>query len=472
MDPPKDYKLPLLYSIAFTSSLGSMAWGYNISIFNALRVYLQTTVFPDASSSSISLLASSLTVGAAVGSFQAGKLVNTYGRLNTLIWSDILGIIGCLFSMVQYLPFVMIGRFIGGILIGLNGVVISLYNVEMVPVHLKGIMSSISMTLQAVGILLSLAAGFLVPENGVSSGLWRILLGLPLVFHGVRAVVFRYILNFETPLFLVMQDREQEAKEVLEQIYTDNIEKHYQKVVKDKNAVAAHGNPTMMDMLSPKYRKAFLVVIFVMSGIQFCGFSPIFMFFNVFIAESADYDAGTISVFATMMGVISLIASILANVFVERFGRRPLLTYGMGLMCISQGLYAFIGYIGGSGNPLLKYIITIWPLFYRVSVGTLAFIYAAEVIPSVGVSMIVCANWIFAFSTVQTFLPLVDMIGVDGVMLTYAIFGGISVKLYDMYLIESKGRTKAEMLKLYNEEELRSSMNDSYVEMQRVFICK
>lgn len=154
-----------------------------------------------------------------------------------------------------------------------------------------------------------------------------------------------------------MQDREKEAKEVLEQIYTDNIEKHYQKVVKDKNAVAAHGNPTMMDMFSPKYRKAFLVVIFVMSGIQFCGFSPIFMFFNVFIAESADNDAGTISVFATMMGVISLIASILANVFVERFGRRPLLTYGMGLMCISQGLYAFIGYVGGSGNPLLTLLL-------------------------------------------------------------------------------------------------------------------
>jgi len=374
--------------------------------------------------------------------------------------------------MIQYLPFMLIGRTIGGILIGLNGVVISLYNVEMVPVHLKGIMSSISMTLQAVGILLSLAAGFLVPENGVSSGMWRILLGLPLVFHGIRAAVFRYLLNYETPLYLVMKDREQEAREVLGQIYTDNIEKHYQKVVKDKNAVASHGNPTMMEMFSPKYRKAFLVVLFVMSGIQFCGFSPIFMFFNVFIAESSGNNPETISLFATMMGVISLIASILANVFVERFGRRPLLMYGMGLMCISQGLYAFIGYVGGSGNPLLKYIITIWPMFYRVSVGTLAFIYAAEVIPSVGVSLIVCANWVFAFSTVQTFLPLVDLIGVDGVMLTYAIFGGISVKLYDMYLIESKGRTKAEMLKLYNEEELRSSMNDSYVEMKRVFICK
>jgi len=388
----------------------------------------------------------------------------------------VLGIIGCIFSMIQYLPFMLIGRFIGGVLIGLNGVVISLYNVEMVPVHLKGIMSSISMTLQAVGILLSLAAGFLVPETGVESGIWRILLGLPILFHGARAAIFKYRLSYETPLYLVMSDRMQEAREVLQEIYTDNIEKHLHKVKKDKDAMFSNGNPTMLDMFSYKYRKAFLVVLFVMSGIQFCGFSPIFMFFNVFIAESAGNDAGTISVFATFMGIISLIASIAANLFVERFGRKPLLTYGMGLMCISQGLYAFIGYVSGPDNGLLKYIITIWPLFYRVSVGTLAFIYAAEVIPSVGVSMIVCANWIFAFSTVQTFLPLVNMIGVDGVMLTYAIFGGISVKLYDLYLIESKGRTKAEMLKLYNDEDLRGSscsMNEnSLIEMKRIWICK
>jgi len=473
MNQTKDCRLFTLYAIAFTSSLGSLSWGYNISIFNALRVYLQTTVFPEASPQSISLLASSLTVGAALGSLQAGKLVNSFGRHKTLVYSDILGIVGCILCMIQYLPFMLIGRAIGGFLIGINGVGIALYNVEMVPVQLKGIMSSISMTFQASGIFLSLAAGFFVPEIGRYSEFWRLLSGLPIVFHVVRALIFQYVFKYETPLYLVMNDRVEEAKEVLQSIYTANLDKHMDKVLKDKEALTMNGNPTMRDMLSPKYRRAFLVGIFVMSGIQFCGFSPIFMFFNIFIAESADNNPETISLFATMMGVMSVIAAIAANIFVEKYGRRPLLIYGMGLMCITQTLYAVTGYILGQDSSLLKYIIMIWPLFYRISVGTLAYVNAAEVAPSVGVSMIVCSNWVFAFINVQSFLPMLKMIGVNGVMLVYAFYGAVSVKMYQWYVIESKGRTKAEMLKLYNEREFGSKVGgENGMELKQILICK
>jgi len=401
--------------------------------------------------------------------------VNTYGRLKTLIYSDILGIIGCLLCMFQYLPFMLIGRLIGGFLIGVNGVVISLYNVEMVPVHLKGIMSSISMTFQALGIFLSLTAGFIVPEIGDYTESWRILFGLPLIFHAIRGLVFKYVLSYETPLYLVMNDRVEEAKEVLRDLYTENLDKHLDKVFKDKEALTQNGNLTMRDMFSAKYRRAFLVGVFIMAGNQFCGFSPVFMFFNVFIAESADNNPDTISSFATVMGIVSLIAAIATNVFVERYGRKPLLIYGMGLMCITQSLYAFIGYIDGQDNFLLKYIITIWPLFYRISVGTIAYVNAAEVAPSVGVSMIVCTNWICAFLNVQSFLPMLNLIGVNGVMLVYALFEAVSVKVYKDYVIESKGKTKAEMLRLYNGNEggfLLSKSEDTHVEMKRIFICK
>ena len=474
MDQSKDCKLFTLYAIAFTSSLGSLIWGYNISIFNTLRVYLQTTVFPDASDQSISLIASLLTVGGAFGSIQAGKYVNQYGRLKTIIWSDLLGIIGCIFCMIEYLPCMLIGRTIGGFLIGINGVVISLYNVEMVPVHLKGIMASISMTFQAAGIFLSLAAGFIVPEIGNPSQIWRILFGLPIIFHALRAGVFQYVYHYETPLYLVMNDKVEEAIRVLKKLYTKNILRHLEKIQKDKEALTLNGNPSMRDMLSPKYRRAFLVGLFVMAGNQFCGFSPIFMFFNIFIADSAGNNPETISFFATLMGTVSVIAAIVANMFIERFGRKPLLIYGMGLMCITQTLYAFIGYFFGLENSLLKYLIIIWPIFYRISVGTLAYVNAAEVAPSAGVSMIVCSNWVFAFMNVQSFLPLLNVIGVNGIMIVYALFEIISVKMYQLHVIESKGRTKGEMLKLYNEKDCENEklLSGDYVEMRRILICK
>src|SRR5690349_16770708 len=86
------YRQRILYLMAFSSSLGSISWGYNLSSFNALRVFLQVNVFPGTSDITISLIVSLLTLGGAGGSFYAGSLLSKFGRLKVLRYTDILGI--------------------------------------------------------------------------------------------------------------------------------------------------------------------------------------------------------------------------------------------------------------------------------------------------------------------------------------------------------------------------------------------
>jgi len=45
--------------------------------------------------------------------------------------------------------------------------------------------------------------------------------------------------------------------------------------------------------------------------------------------------------------------------------------------------------------------------------------------------------------------------------------------MYQWYVIESKGRTKAEMLKLYNEREFGSKVGgENGMELKQILICK
>ena len=467
------YRQKILYLMAFSSSLGSLAWGYNLSSFNALGVFLQVNVFPGASDFSISLIASLLTLGAAGGSVYAGRLLSMFGRLKALRYTDMLGIFATFLCMFQSLFLMILGKIIIGVIIGINGVTISLYNVEMAPIPMKGIMTSVSMTLLALGVTFGLMSQLAVPDlvEGKDSQVWRVLMGVPIIFHAGRLAIFTHILDFDTPLYLTLQNKTSEAREVLEKIYTRDVDLQLQRVLRDKEAITAGGSLKFADLLTPKYRRAFLVSLFIMASIQLCGFSQVFVFFNTFITESAGNDSDTVSLFATIMGTISFLSAGYANIIMEKYNRRPLFIIGMGFMAFSSLFYAFLGYVDGPGNPLLKYIVSIWPLFFRTSVGTLAFIYVPEVLPGIGVSITVFFNWMMAFLAVQTCLPLVKLIGTQGMMLFFGVFCAFSVWAYDKYIIESRGRTKAELLELFeaadNGGELAMSKN---IEMKKLLL--
>ena len=476
MNTSRDFRLGILYAMAFNSSLGSVVWGYNISIFNALRVFLQSNVFPNASDFVISLIASSLTLGAAGGSYYAGRLLNAFGRLHVLLVSDLIGILAICLTLIHSLPIMVFGKFIIGVIIGINGVAVSLYNIEMSPISVKGIMGSISMSSLAFGVTLGLVVQLTVPEpsQGGDSQIWRVLFALPILLHIIRYTILKYLLNYETPLYLTMQDKVNEAREVLQVIYTDNIDIHLQRVIQDKNKMAASsgGNITLTDMFTKKYRKAFLISLFIMAGVQLCGFTSMFVFFNVYIADSANNDFNEIALFATIMGIISFLSAVFANVIVDKFGRKVLFVVGMAFMAVTEFLYVFIGYLDGTSNPLLKYILSIWPLFFRISTGTLAFIYVPELLPSVGVSVVIFLNWMLAFINVQTCLPIVHAIGTPGSLLFHAIFCLVSTIIYQKYIIESKGRTKAELLDMYSEMTPKSSIDTNTLEMTKIPLIK
>ena len=443
-----DYRAAKLYFMAFISSLGAVGWGYNLTVINSIKSYLDNTLYPDASALSLALIAALPTLGAAVASYMCSPLLPRYGRRGLLIIADFLAITGSLLSLMHNLPILIIGRGLVGLAIGLNNVTIPLYNVEVAATPIKGIIGAMFMMMLAFGQFLGLAVQFLMKLP--SPEMWRILLAVPIVFSVVRLLTFMLYVKFETPFHLVLQGKLQEAREVLQLIYTDNVDLHLSEVLKDKEAsTQQNGNLTLADMFTPKYLRAFVVGNYIYISLHLCGFGPIFLFFNEFIRGSAGGDLVTMSIFSTLMGFVSFTFTCVAAFHIEKFGRRNLLIKGMSMLLCCTLLFAIVGYADGINSPFLKYILVLWPAFYRLSIGTVAPIYISELLPGPGVAFSTFISWTVGFIMSEFFPLMVATVGIQGVMMTFGGFCLLAIIISNKVMIESKGRTKAELLTMY-----------------------
>lgn len=197
-----------------------------------------------------------------------------------------------------------------------------------------------------------------------------------------------------------------------------------------------------------KYWNVFKIGMLVILGQQVCGSNPVYMLFNMFINNSVHGNQNALVFYSTLMGIISFIITLITSLITEMFGRKTLLVSGMLLMFLADISYSSISYIQADSQALIS-IMLLWTAFYRFSVGTLSFTYAAEVLPSVGVSFAVFVTWVLGFITVEIFVPIINVINIEGIMLIYGAACFILAVVYIKCLVESKGKTKAELLSLY-----------------------
>ncbi len=114
-------------------------------------------------------------IGAAIGALLSGIITDKLGRKPMIIFSDILLIAGPLIlwgsTSIMYLMF---GRFIVGVGLGISIMVSSIYLSESAPTQIRGGVVSCYSLMGALGILLSfLTASFITK--------WSVLLGLGMI---------------------------------------------------------------------------------------------------------------------------------------------------------------------------------------------------------------------------------------------------------------------------------------------------
>lgn len=289
----------------------------------------------------------SLTVGLEqLGSFVAAIIVypltNKYGRKYVIIAATAVFCLGVVIETIntRSLGAWYTARFIAGLGMGGQSVVIPMYSAEMTPKEIRGRCGSFYQWMYTWGILLSYWVDYGVASNSSiakTSREWQIPVGLQLVSGGILFIGL-FTLP-ESVRWLLTHDRTDEAWKSLTWIRGDDGEKTLSEFNDTQLGLqaerAATSNFSLRELIQPGNRLRFFIgpMLFVFQNTTGSSALAVFgpQYFKLLVGSKGNRDL----LLTGLFGAVKVIAcTFFIWVLAERFGRRSLLTGGSALMAV------------------------------------------------------------------------------------------------------------------------------------------
>lgn len=375
-----------LFYIVVVAAIGGFLFGFDSGVISGCEKAIQAEF--GLSAFWHGLIISGALIGTVIGVFTAGKPSDRWGRKPTLWLMAVLfmvSAVGCaLTPHDKVLGAHLLGwfRFIGGLAIGGVSVVVPLYIVEVSPGKYRGRLVAMNQLNIVFGILISYVSNYLVARfmPGADPQLvWRVMLGvecLPIaVFMALLATIP------ESPRWLVRAGREPDARGVLERIGYPEVAATLADIAESLKA-AAHGADVAL--FQRRYAKPILLAFLIAFFNQVSGINAINYYapriFQLIFGEGSELAAlaGTIGV-----GVVNLAFTMLAFVFIDRFGRRVLIIFGASLMIVMHTLVAWQLSLPAPNAAVAMAGILGFIASFAVSSGAVIWVYISEVFPNV-----------------------------------------------------------------------------------------
>jgi sugar porter (SP) family MFS transporter len=427
--------------IALIAALGGFLFGFETAVISGAEKTIEKLWLLNPFWQGFTVAAS--LIGTVIGSIIAGIPAQHFGRKKVLMVVAILYLIsalGCTFSSAWIL-FVTF-RFIGGIAVGASSVVGPMYISEISPAHQRGRLAGSFQLNIVAGIFIAYLTNFLFAGIGENS--WRWMLGVMVFPAGLFAILLRSIP--ESPRWLVLNDRDEEAEEIFARIGEPNAGK----LIREEHELSKQG--VKEKLFNGKYKKPIFFAVVLAMFNQLSGINAI-LYYAPRIFEMAGFDKAHSYMQPVFIGAANLLFTILAMSFIDRFGRKTLLIIGSVGMIIFLGLTASAFSPGVSGSKMVLGYLIGFIAFFAFSQGAVIWVFISEIFPnsvrSQGGSLGSFTHWIMAAIISWTFPIIVErttnggfhsFIFYSAMMLLHLIF---VVK----FLPETKGKSLEEIQK-------------------------
>ena len=385
-----------LFYIVVVAALGGFLFGFDSGVISGCEKAIQSEF--GLSAFWHGLIISGALIGTVIGVFTAGKPSDRWGRKPTLWLMGTLFLVSAVGCAVT--PFDktwgphLLGwfRFIGGLAIGGVSVVVPLYIVEVSPGKYRGRLVAMNQFNIVFGILISYVSNYLIARfmpNADPKIVWRVMLGaecLPIfLFMGLLGTIP------ESPRWLVRANRENDARSVLERIGYPEIMKTLSEIreslaalCQSNNRTFEHSNNSDVALFQRRYFKPILLAFLIAFFNQVSGINAINYYapriFQMIFGEGSELAAlaGTIGV-----GCVNLTFTMLAFLFIDRFGRRVLIIGGSAVMIAMHGLVAWQLSLPHPNAAIAVTGILGFIAFFAISSGAVIWVYISEVFPNV-----------------------------------------------------------------------------------------
>lgn len=424
----RDYRTGRVVRLASTAALGGFLFGFDSAVINGANSAIATTY--DLGSGAMAFVVSIALIGSAIGAWFAGQLAEAFGRRRVMLIAAALFAVSAVgTAFPPNAEVLMLWRLVGGAGIGVASVIAPMYIAEIAPAGLRGRLGSLQQLAIVLGILATALTNYLIVlAAGSSTATWW--LGIEAWQWMFLIELFPAVLYFllalrlpESPRYLVERGRLDEARTVLESIFTTDQTGRVEEI---RATMSTETRARMGDLRGPRFGLLPIVWVgIILSALQqFVGINAVFYYSNL-IWESVGFSEDQAFLTSMITNTVNVVTTIVAIMLIDRIGRKRLLLIGSSGMVVTLALLTAIfgtapQVVGadGSSQPQLEgsmatmavLAFNLYVVFFGMSWGPVVWVLLGEMFPNsiraAALAVAAAAQWMANFVVSTAFPPV------------------------------------------------------------------
>ncbi|KAB8849531.1 hypothetical protein FH972_026774 [Carpinus fangiana] len=467
---------------ALLASTNSILLGYDIGVMSGAALFIKENL--KLTSIQEEILVGTLNVFSLVGSLASGKTSDYIGRRYTIVLAAATFLIGALLmGLAPSFPVLLVGRVIAGIGVGFALMIAPVYVAELSPSMTRGFLTSLPEVFITFGILLGYVLNYAL--SGLPEHInWRIMLGLaaiPAIGIGLGVIAMP-----ESPRWLAMQGRVDEAKEVLMKISNsvDEAESRLEEITKAASVLvrsptaspeSAHesdwqGEGVWKQLLlrpTKPIRRMLIAAIGINFFMQASGNDAVIYYSPEVFKAAGIHSKKQLFGVNVIMGLAKTFFVLLSALYLDRFGRRPLLLLGSAGMAVSLAGLGFGSNFLDHSDSKPTWVIVLCILavsadvsFFSIGLGPITWVYSSEIFPmrlrAQGSSLAISVNRLVSGVVSMTFLTISKKITFGGMFFVLAGTMVVGTVFFYVFLPETKGKSLEEIGALFEDKHTKN----------------
>jgi SP family arabinose:H+ symporter-like MFS transporter len=436
--------------ISVIAAIGGLLFGYDTAVIAGAIGSIQT-IF-DLSPALTGWAASSAIWGCMIGVIFAGFLSDKFGRKKVLILSAILFFISAVGSSIpNNLTQFVLARLIGGVGVGIASMLSPMYISEIAPAKIRGTLVTLYQLAIVIGINLVYYINLQIASSGDAQ--WNLDIGwrIMLASEVIPALLFFIMLFFipESPRWLASKGKIDSAKAIIEKINGQNKSAELLNEIQDS---FKEERGSILVLFTSGLRMAIVVGMFLAFFSQITGINAI-IYYAPEIFKNIGFGADSAMFQTVIIGTVNTIFTFVAIAFIDKYGRRTLLLWGISGMIICLGGVGLMFHFELSSGPWLLLFILGFIASFAMSLGPIPWVLISEIFPTkfrgVAMSISILMVWIGVVLITQLTPILLESVG-GAFTFWIFMFNAIILIIFTYNMIpETKGKTLEEIAKMW-----------------------